>query len=131
LEESAAGRILEMMSRVLASLDGIRRSIDEIGEAVDALASTIYVSCLLERYGKGKVVRSGLPAAVSFIIETEKEIFVVKAKVVSSYEDAMKVRDVAEKLFPPGSTEKSVVPTLVTSKYKSHDVPADVNVIIC
>ena len=127
--ESGYGKVLEQISRVLGAIDGLRRSVDEIKEELNSLASTIYASCFLEKVGKGKIVRSGLPSSLSFVVETEKEIFVVRAKIVTSYEDGIKVREVAEKLFL--GSQKEIVPTLVTSKYKGHDIPSGVKVIIC
>jgi spore germination protein GerM len=130
LSEQQFGKVLEMLSRVLAAIDGIRRSIDELDESINSLASTIYASCFLERIGEGKVIRSGLPSTISFLVETKDKLFVVRAKVVSTYEDAVKVKEAIKNLLyiPEG---KEIVPTLITSRYKSHDIPSDVNVMIC
>ena len=127
--EPDCNKVLEQISRVLGAIDGLRRSVDEIKEELDSLASTIYASCLLEKVRKGKIVRSGLPSSLSFIVETEEKVFVVKAKIVSTYEDGIKVKEVAERLFL--KSEREVIPTLVTSKYKGHDVPSGVEIIIC
>ncbi len=128
--QAPCNKVFEQITRVLGALDGIQRSIERLEEALDSLASTIYADCLLERIDNGKIIRSGLPTPVSFIIKTKENIYVVKAKIVSNYEDAIRTRDLAEKLFSQTEGRK-LIPTLVTSKYKSHDLPSGVNIVIC
>ncbi len=130
MDEISLGKILEMLSRVLGSLDGIRRSIDNLEESLNTLAITIYASCATEKFENAKIIRSGLPSGVSFLIELKDKIYAARTRIVSTYEDAIKIREIVERFFPKVEG-KEIIPMLITSKYKSHDVPSDVDILIC
>ena len=130
MEEKACGRILEGLSRIMAAIDALSRSIERLEESLEALASSVYVDCVVSKIGKGRIIRSGLPPSISFIIETEDKLYFVASKIISGYDDAKKLVEIIERLAMH-STDKPVEGVLATSRYKGPDSPEGVRVIIC
>ncbi|MEB3816638.1 MAG: hypothetical protein LRS46_01670 [Desulfurococcales archaeon] len=129
---SAEGRILEALSRIMARLDGIERRIEEVNRALQHFASTVYIQCALERLG-GKVLRSGLPSHIDGIILRNNKIYIIKSKILSSYNDAEELKRITPHIaaLVLDEEEKEVIPVLVTSKYVGESAPEGVNIIIC
>lgn len=126
------GRVLEAVSRVMATLDRIERRIGELAEALDALALTVYLQCFSERVGGlKKVSRLGIPSGLSFIAwDGEGRVYAARARVVCTYDDA---RWLAERIPSLAGVLEAgeVVPVLVCSKYKGPQPPGEVRVILC
>ena len=126
------GRVLEAISRVMASLDRLERRINELAESIDSIALTIYLQCFSDRVGGlKKVARLGVPAGLSFIAWDKRgKVYAARARVVCTYDDAKWLSERALSITETLEAEE-VIPVLVCSRYKGPEPPADVKVILC
>jgi hypothetical protein len=133
---SVEHRILESLTRVLARIDALQRSLEELQRYIHALATTVYAQCLMEKLGPGRIIRVGLPPQVDaiFIPEGSNKVYVAKLKPLATSDDAEKIRSIAPHvatLVLGSDAALDVVPTIIAGKYEGNYVPPGVELIVC